>query len=208
VVQYLENQMAVALGGRIAEELIFGEDDITTGAGGDFQQVTRTARMMVEQMGFSRTLGQVAWGGGQGGPSFLGASAGRGSDFSQATADMIDQEVRLIACVPGPLCPGISCHMALLMRLCDTLSLLLDPRRVGLRSHRFVGLQVKALVERAYRRAKDLVQSNIQVLHDVAAVLMEKENIDGDEFSKIILASQAKQYLKDDAPGITIPYQA
>ena len=37
--QYLENQMAVAMGGRIAEELIFGEDDITTGAGGDFQQV-------------------------------------------------------------------------------------------------------------------------------------------------------------------------
>jgi cell division protease FtsH len=37
--QYLENQMAVALGGRIAEELIFGEDDITTGASGDFQQV-------------------------------------------------------------------------------------------------------------------------------------------------------------------------
>lgn len=91
--QYLENQMAVALGGRIAEELIFGEDDITTGAGGDFQQVTRTARMMVEQMGFSDKLGQVAWGGG-GGPSFLGASAGTSSDFSQTTADIIDTEVR------------------------------------------------------------------------------------------------------------------
>jgi len=36
---YLENQLSVALGGRIAEELIFGEDDITTGASGDFQQV-------------------------------------------------------------------------------------------------------------------------------------------------------------------------
>jgi hypothetical protein len=69
-------------------------------------------------------------------------------------------------------------------------------------------LQVKLLVERAYRRAKDLVQSNIDVLHNVAAVLMEKENIDGDEFQKIIMASSAKQYLKDDAPGITIPYQA
>lgn len=92
-VQYLENQMAVALGGRIAEELIFGEDDITTGAGGDFQQVTRTARMMVEQMGFSKSLGQVAWGGGSG-PAFLGSSAGRGSDFSQETADKIDMEVR------------------------------------------------------------------------------------------------------------------
>jgi cell division protease FtsH len=69
-------------------------------------------------------------------------------------------------------------------------------------------VQVKLLVERAYRRAKDLVQSNIQVLHDVAAVLMEKENIDGDEFQRIIMASSARQYLKDDAPGVTIPYQA
>jgi ATP-dependent Zn protease len=92
-VQYLENQMAVALGGRIAEELIFGEDDITTGAGGDFQQVTRTARMMIEQMGFSEELGQVAWGGGGGGPSFLGAQAGQSSEISQTTRDKIDVEV-------------------------------------------------------------------------------------------------------------------
>lgn len=69
-------------------------------------------------------------------------------------------------------------------------------------------MQVKLMVERAYRRAKDLVQSNLSVLHDVAAVLMEKENIDGDEFQRIIMASSAKQYLKDDAPGVTIPYQA
>ncbi len=40
---YLENQMAVALGGRVAEELIFGEDDVTTGASGDFQQVLSAA---------------------------------------------------------------------------------------------------------------------------------------------------------------------
>lgn len=52
-------QMAVALGGRIAEELIFGENDITTGASNDFQQVTRTARLMVTQLGFSKKLGQV-----------------------------------------------------------------------------------------------------------------------------------------------------
>lgn len=94
--------MAVALGGRIAEELIFGEDEITTGAGGDFQQVTRTARMMIEQMGFSEKLGQVAWGGGSG-PSFLGASAGTSSDFSQSTADVIDSEVRA-ACTPSRSC--------------------------------------------------------------------------------------------------------
>jgi len=60
----------------------------------------------------------------------------------------------------------------------------------------------------ASRRAKDLIQSNIDILHNTAAVLMEKENIDGDEFQQIILESQAQQYLKKDAPGVTIPYQA
>lgn len=149
--------MAVALGGRIAEELIFGPDDITTGAGGDFQQVTRTARMMITQMGFSDKLGQVAWGGGSG-PSFLGAEAGSGSDFSQEIADTIDGEVKLI-------------------------------------------------VERAYRRAKDLVTTNIDILHETAAVLMERENIDGEEFQTIVQRSQAKQYLKEDEPTMSIPYQ-
>ena len=67
--------------------------------------------------------------------------------------------------------------------------------------------QVKALVERAYRRAKDCISSNINILHDVAGVLAEKENIDGDEFQQIILKSKARQYLKDDAPDVKIPYQ-
>lgn len=67
--------------------------------------------------------------------------------------------------------------------------------------------EVKTLVEIAYRRAKDLIQSNIDILHKVAAVLIENENIDGDEFERIIQESQAKQYLKPDAPGVAIPYQ-
>jgi cell division protease FtsH len=63
-------------------------------------------------------------------------------------------------------------------------------------------------VECAYRRAKDLVQSNIDILHKVASILMEKENIDGDEFQRIVLESKARQYLKNDAPNVVIPYQA
>ena len=58
----------------------------------------------------------------------------------------------------------------------------------------------------AYRRAKDLVQSNIGVLHKCAEVLMEREQIDGDEFLRIVQAEQAKQYLKEDA-DVTIPYR-
>merc|ERR1712093_196779 len=72
---YLENQLSVALGGRVAEELIFGPDNVTTGAGGDFQQVTRIARMMVTQMGFVKELGPVSWSG-RNAPSFLGQEVG------------------------------------------------------------------------------------------------------------------------------------
>merc|ERR1711939_826927 len=117
---YLENQMAVAMGGRVAEELIFGAEDVTTGASNDFQQVSRTARMMVEQMGFSPKIGQIALKQG-GGNSFLGNDVGRGADYSMATADLVDSEV-------------------------------------------------KELVTKAYRRAKDLVSINIDVLHQVADV--------------------------------------
>jgi cell division protease FtsH len=57
------------------------------------------------------------------------------------------------------------------------------------------------------RRAKDLVSSNIDVLHKTAAVLLEREQIDGDEFLRIILESQAEQYLKSDEPSVRVPYQ-
>ena len=63
------------------------------------------------------------------------------------------------------------------------------------------------MVNRAYRRTKDLMQTNIGILHEVAEKLIEKENMDGDEFEKIILASGASQYTKDDEPSIKVPYQ-
>lgn len=59
-----------------------------------------------------------------------------------------------------------------------------------------------------HRRAKDLVQSNIDVLHKTAAVLLEQENLDGDEFLKILMESQAEQYLKSDNPDVTVPYKS
>ena len=55
--QYLLDRICVAMGGRIAEELIQGKDKITTGAQNDFMQATLTAKMMVEQMGMSDTIG-------------------------------------------------------------------------------------------------------------------------------------------------------
>ena len=55
--QYLLNRICVGMGGRIAEEIINGKEKVTTGASNDFQQVTNTAKMMVEQMGMSDVIG-------------------------------------------------------------------------------------------------------------------------------------------------------
>ncbi len=90
---YLENQMAVALGGRIAEELIFGEDEVTTGASNDLQQVARVARQMVMRFGMSDKLGPVALGRQQGN-MFLGRDIMSERDFSEETAAAVDEEVR------------------------------------------------------------------------------------------------------------------
>ncbi|MEB3228428.1 MAG: ATP-dependent zinc metalloprotease FtsH3, partial [Synechocystis sp.] len=89
---YLQNQMAVALGGRIAEEIIFGEEEVTTGASNDLQQVARVARQMVTRFGMSDRLGPVALGR-QGGNVFLGRDIASDRDFSDETAAAIDTEV-------------------------------------------------------------------------------------------------------------------
>ena len=90
---YLENQMAVALGGRIAEELIYGEEEVTTGASNDLQQVANVARQMVTRFGMSDNLGPVALGRQQGN-MFLGRDIMSERDFSEETASTIDSEVR------------------------------------------------------------------------------------------------------------------
>jgi cell division protease FtsH len=90
---YLQNQMAVALGGRVAEEIIFGDEEVTTGASSDLQQVARVARQMVTRYGMSDRLGPVALGRQQGN-MFLGRDIAAERDFSEETAAAIDDEVR------------------------------------------------------------------------------------------------------------------
>jgi len=90
---YLQNQMAVALGGRIAEEIVFGEEEVTTGASNDLQQVARVARQMITRFGMSERLGPVALGR-QSGNVFLGRDIASDRDFSDETAAAIDEEVR------------------------------------------------------------------------------------------------------------------
>jgi len=90
---YLQNQMAVALGGRIAEEIIFGDDEVTTGASNDLQQVARVSRQMVTSLGMSERLGPVALGRQNSNP-FMGRDIASERDYSDETAAAIDEEVR------------------------------------------------------------------------------------------------------------------
>ncbi len=92
---YLQNQMAVALGGRVAEEIIYGEDEVTTGASNDLKQVAQVARQMVTKFGMSDKLGPVALGRSQGG-MFLGRDIASERDFSEDTAATIDSEVSVL----------------------------------------------------------------------------------------------------------------
>lgn len=75
--QYLESQLAVALGGRLAEEIIFGEDNTTTGASNDFQQVANIAKRMIKEWGMSDTVGRVALETPQQGGPFMGRAMGQ-----------------------------------------------------------------------------------------------------------------------------------
>ena len=89
----LNDQLAMTLGGRAAEELVFNE--ITTGASNDIEKVTATSKAMVMKYGMSEKLGPRALGHDQGNP-FLGRSFGAEADYSQEIAREIDDEIRRI----------------------------------------------------------------------------------------------------------------
>ena len=88
----LLDQIAYAMGGRVAEEIVF--HDPTTGASNDFEKATNIARQMVTQYGFSSALGSVSVGGG--GEVFVGRDMGQVREYSEATAQLIDSEIRAI----------------------------------------------------------------------------------------------------------------
>jgi cell division protease FtsH len=91
--EQMTSRLAIMMGGRIAEEMIFGKDKVTSGAQSDIEQATRLARMMVTKWGFSPELGTVAYGENQD-EVFLGMQMGRQQNVSEATAQKIDSEVR------------------------------------------------------------------------------------------------------------------
>jgi cell division protease FtsH len=129
-----ENMIAFLMGGRIAEEIIFNHK--TTGAGNDIERATDLARRMICEWGMSDRLGPVTFGKKEE-QVFLGREMGSSREFSEATAQMIDNEVREI-------------------------------------------------VEKNYRRAKELLVSNIDILHAMSIALLDYETLDKDEIDLLM----------------------
>ena len=127
--EYIEGRLAILMGGRAAEELIF--DELTTGAGNDIEQATKIARKMVCEWGMSDVLGPMTFGN-KNEEIFLGREIQSHRDYSVVTARMIDEEVVRV-------------------------------------------------VRKAQSKAKQVLNNNINQLHNLAKALLEYETIDGDE---------------------------
>ncbi|GJD08781.1 ATP-dependent zinc metalloprotease FtsH 3 [Galdieria sulphuraria] len=146
--QYLESQLAVGLGGRIAEEIVFGEDQVTTGAANDFQHVTNIARQMVTKFGMSSVLG----------PMFVDQSSNShpflGREFALRNNVYLSGETKL-----------------------------------------WIDQEVTRLVEQAYQRARNVLESNRHVLDKLANMLIEKETVSSEELQ--MLLSENDVFLMD-----------
>ncbi len=134
--QRLESQISSMMGGRLAEELIFGEEMVTTGASNDIQRTTEIARNMVTKWGLSERLGPLTYSE-EDGEVFLGHSVTQHKTLADDTARAIDQEVR-------------------------------------------------AIVDRNYERAKNILVEKTDKLHAMAAALMKFETIDSDQIRDIM----------------------
>jgi cell division protease FtsH len=91
--EQMTSRLAIMMGGRVAEEMVFGKEKVTSGAASDIEQATKLARMMVTRWGLSDKLGTVAYGENQD-EVFLGYQVSRQQNISEATAQTIDAEVR------------------------------------------------------------------------------------------------------------------
>ncbi|MGE4261503.1 ATP-dependent zinc metalloprotease FtsH [Shewanella sp.] len=132
----LESRISVAYGGRLAEEIIYGPEKVSTGASQDIKQATAIARNMVTQWGFSEKLGPLLYAEEEG-EVFLGRSMAKAKHMSDETAAIIDAEV-------------------------------------------------KALIERNYQRARQLLNDNIDILHAMKDALIKYETIDAKQIADLM----------------------
>ncbi|GLS83667.1 ATP-dependent zinc metalloprotease FtsH [Paraferrimonas haliotis] len=93
--QHLESMISSLFGGRLAEEIIFGKDKVTTGASNDIERATDIARKMVTQWGLSERLGPMLYAE-EDGEVFLGRSMAKASHMSEDTARVIDEEIKAV----------------------------------------------------------------------------------------------------------------
>jgi len=93
--EYLEANISKAMGGRVAEEIIFGHEKVTSGASSDIQMATSLAKDMVTKYGMSKELGPLMYGGNED-EVFLGRSITRQQNMSEDTAKKVDAEVKKI----------------------------------------------------------------------------------------------------------------
>jgi cell division protease FtsH len=162
----LLDQLAYAMGGRVAEEIVF--HDPTTGASNDIEKATSIARKMVTEYGMSAAIGSVKLGQSQG-EVFLGRDMGHQRDYSEEIAEKVDNEVRL-------------------------------------------------LIEQAHDEAWQVLNTNRDILDNLAKELIEKETLDHDQlaaiFTKVKLLPERPQWLSSkkrpisDLPPIKIAAKA
>jgi cell division protease FtsH len=132
----LESQLSALFGGRLAEEIIFGMDYVTTGASNDIERATDIARNMVTKWGLSEKLGPMTYGEEEG-EVFLGRSMTQRQEVSDDTNKLIDDEVR-------------------------------------------------AIIDRTYAAAKNVIDDHIDMLHVMAKALIKYETIDSDQIKEIM----------------------
>lgn len=138
----LNATIMVLLGGRAAEEIVFGER--TSGAGNDLERVTEISRRMVCEWGMSEKVGPITFGKGDE-QVFLGKEISKQKDYSEETAIEIDGEIR-------------------------------------------------SIVKGNYEKAKKLLEDNIDLLHKLAELLLDKEVIDGKELEELIKSNKPEQH--------------
>ncbi|HEY0230313.1 MAG TPA: AAA family ATPase, partial [Dokdonella sp.] len=132
----LESRLASLYGGRVAEELIFGDDKVTTGASNDIQRATQLARDMVTKYGLSEELGPMTYTDEED-EVFLGRSVTQHKHVSEETARKIDEVVR-------------------------------------------------GVIDRAYKRAREILQTHADKLENMAQALLQYETIDRDQIALIM----------------------
>lgn len=141
--EQIESKLSQLFGGRIAEEIIFGKDKVTTGAGDDIKKATKLCRDMVTKWGLSERLGPMVYGDEEG-EVFLGHAVTKNKEISEQTAEAIDEEVRRI-------------------------------------------------VDKTYKTAKDVLEKNIQILHAMASALLKYETLDSDQIKDVMEGREPRE---------------